>query len=479
MEPLTALPGHVLERTDVQKALLDHDFGVFFALVRKWAGISLNRLGEACDIKSSRMSHLVRGEASITTIAKVEQIADALRIPGHLLRLAPRPWETPSHTPGGTLESEQVAHEGGKARIAEEDGTKRRDAVKLAGVVFGTPAAVTAVLDEAAAEALEFTRRAEASALGSGTLDHLGITVTDLNDAYSLKHPRLLFDTALHYRRKVDQFLDGPHTQRQARELFAYAGWLSELLAWLAHDLGNARAGLAFAHDAYVHGLEAGHGELCAWAMDAAASINLYEQRPAKALGAARAGLAQAPASHPLTVRLNAQAARASAANGDAEGFQSCFSAAREAHESLPARVPHCFGTDPLPLADYALTSYPATACVWLGQAEQARQYAEDALEAYQSAAEASRSPSREAIARIDLALALAQLGSPDDAVALGHQALDSARLVGSVLGRAGDLVSFLARRYPSQGPVQELRERLAVTTAVSSHLPSSAEPEG
>ncbi|MGK5533307.1 helix-turn-helix domain-containing protein [Streptomyces sp. URMC 129] len=99
MEPLTALPGHVLERTDVQKALLDHDFGVFFALVRKWAGISLNRLGEACDIKSSRMSHLVRGEASITTIAKVEQIADALRIPGHLLRLAPRPWETPSRPP--------------------------------------------------------------------------------------------------------------------------------------------------------------------------------------------------------------------------------------------------------------------------------------------------------------------------------------------------------------------------------------------
>ncbi len=368
-----------------------------------------------------------------------------------------------------TLPTGQAIPRGtGSPSATEEEATKRRVAVKLAGLAFAAPAAVAAVLDQAAAEAMEFTRQAEASMLGSGTLEHLDLAVTDLNDAYSLKPPQLLFDAVMDYRRKVDRFLKAQHTQRQGRELCAYAGWLSELLAWLAHDLGHARAGLAFANDAYAYGMEAGHGELCAWAMDAAASINLYEHRPTEARKTALRGLAQAPTSHPLTVRLKAQAARASAADGDADSFIASFQAAQEAHQLLPVRTSRCFGLDPLPLADYALTSYPATAYIWLGQADQARQHAENALAAYASAPAASRSPSREAIARIDLALAHAQLGDPDDAVALGHQALDSARVVDSVRNRAGDLTFFLTRRYPRHAAVEGLREHLAAAAAVA-----------
>jgi tetratricopeptide (TPR) repeat protein len=212
---------------------------------------------------------------------------------------------------------------------------------------------------------------------------------------------------------------------------------------------------------------------------DAAASINLYEHRPARAIAAARTGLAQAPATHPLTVRLNAQAARAAAADGDTEGFLTSFQAAEDAYQLLPVRIPRRFGLDPLPLADYALTSYPATACIWLSQAEQARQHAERALTAYQSAPQASRSPSREAIARIDLALAHAHLGDPDDAVALGHQALDSARVVDSVRSRAGDLSGFLARRFPGHAAVEGLRERLAAANIAVSPSPPATKPQG
>ncbi|MEU5420354.1 XRE family transcriptional regulator [Streptomyces sp. NPDC020667] len=347
---------------------------------------------------------------------------------------------------------------------AEVDETKRRDAVKLAGLALAAPAAAALILEQAAAEAMEFTRQAEATALGSGTLDHLDLAVAEFNHAYSLKPPHLVFDAVLDYRRKVDAMLRGNHTHRQGRELFAFAGWLSELLAWLAHDLGDARTGLAFAADAFTHGQQAGHGQLCAWAMDAAASINLYQHRPAKARQAALKGLAEAPADHPLTVRLHAQAARAAAADGDADGFTTAFQAAEDAYRLLPPRPLRRFGMDVAPLAEYALTSYPATACIWLGQAEAARGHAEHALTVYKSAPAASRSPSREAIARIDLALAHAQLGDPDDAVLLGHQALDSARVVDSVLGRAGDLAAFLTRRYPQQAAVEGLRERLTAT---------------
>ncbi|MFI2078519.1 tetratricopeptide repeat protein [Streptomyces triculaminicus] len=347
--------------------------------------------------------------------------------------------------------------------------------VKIAGLALASPAAAAQILEEAAVEAMEFTRQAEATLLGSGTLDHLDLAVTEFNRAYSLKPPRAVFDAVLEYRRKVDRFLKTDRTLPQERDLRVFAGWLSELLAWLAHDLGNARTGLAFATDAFVQGQQAGHGQLCAWAMDAAASINLYEQRPVKAREAALKGLAEAPAEHPLTVRLHAQAARAAAADGDAEGFTTAFQAAEDAYRFLPPRAPRRFGMDVLPLADYALTSYPATSCIWLGQAEQARQHAEHALATYEAAPAASRSPSREAIARIDLAIAHAQLGNPDDAVTLGHQALDSARVVDSVRNRARDLTTFLTRCYPRQTAVESLREHMAaIDAAARPNLPAA-----
>ncbi|MFI1436735.1 tetratricopeptide repeat protein [Streptomyces lydicus] len=371
--------------------------------------------------------------------------------------------------PDGTLFARDAARaDAGSRTFTEVEATKRRDAVKLAGLAMAAPAAAAQILEQAAAEAMEFTQQAEASSLGSGTLDHLDLAVTEFNRAYSLRPPKAVFDAMMDYRRKVNRLLKAKHTHQQERELLAYAGWLSELLAWLAHDLGDARTGLAFATDAFVHGQQAGHGQLCAWAMDAAASINLYEQRPSKARNAALKGLTEAPAGHPLTVRLHAQAARAAAADGDAEGFTTTFHAAQDAHRLLPPRSPRRFGIDVMPLADYALTSYPATSFIWLGQAEQARQHAEHALATYEAAPAASRSPSREAIARLDLAIAHAQLGDPDDAVALGHQALDSARVVDSVLGRAGDLTSFLTRRYPRQSAVEGLREHLAALDAAA-----------
>ncbi|MGH3996900.1 MAG: hypothetical protein ACRDTJ_05495, partial [Pseudonocardiaceae bacterium] len=237
--------------------------------------------------------------------------------------------------------------------------TDRRKAVTLAGMAMLAPDVLADVLGHAAEEAFEFTRQAQASALGSGTLDHLEVAVSEMNAGYSAKPPHQVFGTALTYRRKVEQLLAGSHTLREGRELFAYAGWLSELLAWLTHDLGDPRAGAAFATDAYQHALEAEHGELAAWSMDAAASISLYQHRPDRALTAARHGLAHAPTDHPLAVRMHAQAARAHAASGNADGFASSLRAAQQAFDLLPARARPRFGTDVVPLAEFALTSYP------------------------------------------------------------------------------------------------------------------------
>ncbi|MDT3399002.1 hypothetical protein RKE29_20540 [Streptomyces sp. B1866] len=351
------------------------------------------------------------------------------------------------------------------AEDAEVVETKRRDAVKLTGLAVAAPACTAQILDQAAADATEFSEQAQASALGSGTLEHLDRVVSEFGRVTAQKPPREVFEAAFDYRRKVALLLAARHTHREGRELVAYAARLSELLAWLANDLGDTRAGLAFANDALVHGQQAGHGEQIAYAMDVATSLNLYAQRPEKALAAARKGLAEAPADRPVTVVLHAQAARAAAACGDADGFAAALRAAEEAYDRLPARPALRFGKDVLPQADYTLHSYPATSCVWLGQAEQARRYAEQALAIMEAGPESSSRATRQAIARIDLALAEARLGNADDAVALGHQALDyrtSPRVTSPVRRRADDLVTFLRRRYPRQTAVEGLRERLA-----------------
>lgn len=88
---------------------------------------------------------------------------------------------------------------------------------------------------------MEFTRLTALSAVGQGTLDHLEVVVSDLNRAYSKDPPAEQFIAARSYRSRVDELIRGRHTLKELRELYVYAAWLSELLAWLAYDLGNFR----------------------------------------------------------------------------------------------------------------------------------------------------------------------------------------------------------------------------------------------
>jgi hypothetical protein len=113
------------------------------------------------------------------------------------------------------------------------------------------------------------------------------------------------------------------------------------------------------------------------------------------------------------------------------------------------------------PLATYAMTAYTASSYIWLGEYERARRHAESAVAAHEATPVWTRSPSREAIARLDLGIALASLGSPDEATAFGLQALDSPRVVSSVRTRAADLDSVLATKYPGNGQAEEFHARL------------------
>ncbi|MFI1226251.1 MULTISPECIES: XRE family transcriptional regulator [unclassified Streptomyces] len=111
-EPLTALPRALLDGDDeVRQALAAHDFGTVFRLVRERAGISYLKIAEECGIKAERVGTLARGHGRVGTFGKIARISDALRIPGHMVGLSPRPWEASDDvTEGAPLDRRTVLH---------------------------------------------------------------------------------------------------------------------------------------------------------------------------------------------------------------------------------------------------------------------------------------------------------------------------------------------------------------------------------
>ncbi len=96
--PYTVSP-QLLDRDDMRAALNTRDFGTIFRLLKKYDGASQDRIASPVDgLTQSRVSRIMRDQERIISIDLIERIADALRIPGHLLRLAQRPWEQPAPT---------------------------------------------------------------------------------------------------------------------------------------------------------------------------------------------------------------------------------------------------------------------------------------------------------------------------------------------------------------------------------------------
>lgn len=305
-----------------------------------------------------------------------------------------------------------------------------------------------------AADALEFTRRAEASDLGPQTLDHLASVIDAIAAAFPYTAPADLFPQVKWYRHQVAAFIEGRQTLRECRELFRDAGWLSIILGWLSHDLGDALTAEAHCLDAWGHGWQAESGEICAWSMDTLATVAMYNSQPAKAHDAALKGLAQVAAGTPAGVRLSCQLTRASGRLGDREEFNAALRTTRRSLERLAEQGSGLFSADA-----GRISSYAATSSIWLGHPLDAVGHAREALRFYADASPADRSPTREAITRLDLALGLLQLDAPDGAVEQAMQALDTDRLTGTVLTRAGELNAALGTNFATSPVARGFRE--------------------
>ncbi|MGH3991399.1 MAG: helix-turn-helix domain-containing protein, partial [Pseudonocardiaceae bacterium] len=254
------------QRDDVNRALDQRDIGALFRLLRRHVGASQHRIGTAVELQQGTVSAIMKGDRAVTSIDVLERIADGLRMPDQArmrLGLAPK----------------------------EADAMRRRTALGLGLAAALSPTALTDILRESAAEAMEFTRERSMTAVGTGTLDHLAEVAAELYRSYPGRPAAGLFPIARAYRQRVAQLLNGRHTLQQARELYVRAADLSDLLSDLAWDLGSREAAEAYAIDSYRHAEQAGHDELCAWASGALSTWMLWSGQPTKAIATAEQGM--------------------------------------------------------------------------------------------------------------------------------------------------------------------------------------------
>ncbi|MEV7777330.1 hypothetical protein [Kitasatospora sp. NPDC088351] len=83
----------ILAREDLRLALAEHDFASAFTLIKKYGGLSQNRIGAACQLTPGKIPLIMSGNQKVTSYEVIVRISDGLAIPGHLLGLAARPWE--------------------------------------------------------------------------------------------------------------------------------------------------------------------------------------------------------------------------------------------------------------------------------------------------------------------------------------------------------------------------------------------------
>ena len=377
----------------------------------------------------STVSIIFTRNKPVTTLAVLERIADGLAMPDEprmRLGLAPK----------------------------EVDGVRRRTALGIGLVSTLTPAALTSVLRESAAQALEFTRERAVTAVGTGTLDHLTAVIADLDKAYPWRPAAELLPLAWAYRQRVEGLLNGKRTLAEARELYVHAAYLSLCLSDLAGDLHAALTAQAFAIDCQELAEQAGHGELFAWAAKSKAFLLLQSGAASAATTAALSGLDLSPRQHPLAALLRVVAARGYARQGNRTACVDLLTEARQVCEQLPDQMPSRLATASAEHTHYRVASQAGSCLVSLGEWKDGERQARTAC------GEAQWFPGMAACTQLDLGLALAHLDSPDEAAERGKQALALGRGFADLLAKARTLDATLQSRYPKEPATGEFRAR-------------------
>ncbi|MFI6583263.1 transcriptional regulator [Embleya sp. NPDC050493] len=418
----------MLDRDDVRQALRDHDFGTVFRLARKYGGISYQKIADACDIKPDRVGTLARGEGRITTVEKVRRISDALRVPGLMVGIAPREWESRCDAVHGETPTPVSA-----AHSVE----------------------IPSIDDEM--DSLELGRRAAASDVGNETLIRLENAFDTLAVDYSKVPPRDLLARTRRFLSYTTQLFDARKTLAEHRRFVTVGGRLALMGATLQIDLGRQGAATAGLRTAVGLAKQADRPELEAWCHETDAWRSLVQGDYARSLALSGAARRLAPKGSSVAIQATAQEGRAYARLGRSRETYDSIARVHRYVSRLPAtnRPEHHYHYDP----DKS-TSYTATTLSWLGDPA-AEDYAREVI-ARLAPAPGARLTRRAAVAHLDLALILLARDHLDEACGTAERAIGSQRVVPSSHWRALEVVKAVeSRRLPEAASLRAAYENL------------------
>jgi transcriptional regulator with XRE-family HTH domain len=275
-------------------------------------------------------------------------------------------------------------------------------------------------------------------------------TLAELVDHYShaicAAPPAAIYDELLKVRSYANAVIErGGHGTRRA-DLVLAGGWLSNLLAVAACDMGEHAAARIWCSDSQRRSQELGNPELGAWAMLTRALIAFYQGQSRQSVTLAARGKAAVPIGTVAHAKLAAQEMRAAAQAGDPVTMRRARSHAARAIDKLPpgAQTSGAFsialGEDP---------PYTATSLLLVGQFTEAVSATNRVISLVYQPETRQRGDNPSGYARSLLILALAQAGSGRlDEAAAGHDALASRRPAWPTMVLAGHLDQALARDY-------------------------------
>ncbi|MEW1599349.1 helix-turn-helix transcriptional regulator [Streptomyces sp. NPDC093808] len=433
------IPHRLLKDARFLSAVQRRDFTTVFTTAHE-AGISYNRIAEACGMKAERVSRVARGEATVTALDTVERVADGLRLPGALLGLAARPWEHSS------LTRHPESDDG-------DDPMNRRQLLR---------GALAAGLTTAALTALANTRQSVDLALAANTdpadLADLEAAAETYGYGYHGQAPaRVLADLAGEFA-ELRPYLDAPQPVVTRVRVCRTAGQMAGMIAIVLHDLGARTEARKWFSTASRAAQESGDRQLHAWVLAREAMVPLNYGAPQAAAQLAEQAR-QAAGNQPTAAATLAAAvaARAYALSHQAEQARQALTAADQLMGRLDAAAQADTWLTHGEQKHHVHLSHAYTA---LGDTRHARQSQQRALELSAPTSTMTRS-----LLTVDTATCLHHDGDTEQACRRTTAVLDSlptAYRTGLVHQRAEDLYRSIPARHHLEPAMVELRDALA-----------------
>lgn len=465
--PPAALPPHVLARDDVREAILRHDFGLLFLLSRRWGGISFSRIAEATSLKPDRVGRLARGEGAITSYDKIGAVADGLRIPGHLLGLAPRSWESTGPPMEGHDLSDPQPTSAASDQNAQGTIWSADDDIEFPTSGFSDPP-VGGDLERAVAQearlSARFTHLITRSSIEPIALEQVSADIRRLARSFISTPLADLFGDIRDLRRVVTAAVTCNKYPNQLRDLHLSSSRLSGLMAHICLDLGDYSSADTHARASWLSADLAGHTQMQAWARALQSLVAYWDERYGDAVNTAEDGLWHV---HDGTVvaRLHGLQARAHARSRNRTQALAALEAAEADRNRIrcPDDIPGLFT---FPEAKQA--AYAGTTLLTLGRPDLVRRgiaESERALALYQESAPADRSVGDILAARLDLVTAHVAGESLDGAETelAPVLATPAGQRTASIIRRSLAVSNELARpRYATSRQATRIRQDIA-----------------